>query len=59
MLLLVRCRAATAPAVASHFPHGHAISAHVRDSKKQVEAVLSFTREQWAVFTAYAREISV
>ena len=31
---------------------------HVRDSKKQAAAVLSFPREQWAVFTAYARETS-
>jgi len=31
---------------------------HVRDSKRQAAAVLSFPREQWAVFTAYARETS-
>ncbi|MBZ9642941.1 DUF397 domain-containing protein [Streptomyces sp. PSKA30] len=31
----------------------------VRDSKKQAEAVLAFPQEQWAAFTAYARETSV
>ncbi|MGW0627190.1 DUF397 domain-containing protein [Streptomyces sp. NPDC002758] len=31
---------------------------HVRDSKKQADAVLVFPQEQWAVFTAYARGAS-
>ncbi|MFJ8695763.1 DUF397 domain-containing protein [Streptomyces roseolilacinus] len=31
----------------------------VRDSKAQAEAVLAFPREQWAAFTAYARETAV
>ncbi|MTE21673.1 DUF397 domain-containing protein [Streptomyces sp. TRM43335] len=32
---------------------------HVRDSKAQAEAVPAFPREQWAAFTAYARENAV
>ncbi|MEV5430516.1 DUF397 domain-containing protein [Streptomyces sp. NPDC052701] len=32
---------------------------HVRDSKAQAETVLAFPQEQWAAFTAYAREAAV
>ncbi|MGK5497368.1 DUF397 domain-containing protein [Streptomyces sp. URMC 125] len=32
---------------------------HARDSKAQAEAVPASPREQWAAFTAYAREITV
>lgn len=32
---------------------------HVRDSKAQTEAVLAFPQEQWAAFTAYARQAAV
>jgi hypothetical protein len=32
---------------------------HVRDSKQQAEAVLTFSEAQWAAFTAFARETSV
>ncbi|MFD1830772.1 DUF397 domain-containing protein [Streptomyces desertarenae] len=32
---------------------------HARGSKAQAEAVPAFHREQWAAFTAYAREITV
>lgn len=31
---------------------------HVRDSKNQPGVVLTFSRDQWAVFTAYARDAS-
>ncbi|AJP05877.1 hypothetical protein TU94_25145 [Streptomyces cyaneogriseus subsp. noncyanogenus] len=31
----------------------------VRDSKATAQAVLVFPREQWAAFTAYARETAV
>ncbi|NEY32791.1 DUF397 domain-containing protein [Streptomyces sp. PRKS01-65] len=31
----------------------------VRDSKATAQAVLAFPREQWAAFTAYARETAV
>ncbi|MGW3626003.1 DUF397 domain-containing protein [Streptomyces sp. NPDC000880] len=31
---------------------------HVRDSKNQPGVALTFSRDQWAVFTAYAREAS-